>query len=60
MKHCTDWEDEGYSEWAEQERLIREDLKEMRKRIAENHRKVEQEENHERISIAGPAEPGKD
>lgn len=44
MKHCVDWEDEGYSEWAEQERLIREDLKEMRKRNAENHRRTEFEE----------------
>lgn len=48
MKHNIDWEDEGYSEWAEQERLIREDLNDMRNRKAENYRKTEfEEDGHE-------------
>ena len=47
-----DWDDGNYTEWADQERLVRQDLeeinKDLRRRKAENYRMTEfKEEEHE-------------
>ena len=52
MRKQPDWDDGDYMEWADQERLVRMELAEirerdMRKRKAENYRAIEQEEKHE-------------
>lgn len=54
------WDDGNYMEWADQERLVRQDIEEinknLRRRKAENYREVE----HGRNNIAGQTEPGSD
>lgn len=65
MRKQPDWDDGDYMEWADQERLVRMELAEirerdMRKRKAENYRAIEQEEKNGRISITGQTESGND
>lgn len=54
----NNWDDEGYWDWADQERLIRQDLEEMDARERERARRKRQgntyreAEEHERINIA--------
>ncbi|MBA4699195.1 MAG: hypothetical protein H2212_07135 [Ruminococcus sp.] len=54
------WDDGNYMEWADQERLVRQDIEEinrsLRRRKAENYREVE----HGRNNIAGQTEPRSD
>lgn len=52
------WDDGNYMEWADQERLVRQDVEEinrsLRRRKAENYREVE----HGRNNITGQTGPG--
>lgn len=58
MHKRADWSDGNYMEWADQERLVRQDVEEinrdLRRRKAENYREVE----HAGISSTGKTEPG--
>lgn len=58
MLKSRNWDD-GYMEWADQERLVRQDVEEinrnLRRRKAENYREVE----HAGIKSTGETEPGK-
>ena len=53
-----DWDDGNYMEWADQERLVRQDLEEinrdLRRRKAENYMEAE----YAGINATGEAEPG--
>lgn len=60
MWRQPDWDDGYYMEWADQERLVRQDIDEinrdLRRRKAENYREAE----YAGIDIAGEAEPRND
>lgn len=47
-----DWSDGNYMEWADQERLVRQDLEEIQKQLKSK------EDAHERTCIKGEAKPG--
>lgn len=60
MWRQPDWDNGNYMEWADQERLVRQDIDEinrdLRRRKAENYREAE----YAGIDIAGEAEPRND
>lgn len=58
MRSSSDWNDGNYMEWADQERLVRQDLeeidKDLKRRKAENYRTVEfKDDKHGCINITG-------
>lgn len=59
MRKKADWSDGNYMEWADQERLVRQDIEEinrdLRRRKAENYREVE----YAGTNSPGKTEPGK-
>lgn len=60
MGRQPDWNDGNYMEWADQERLVRQDIekinRDLRRRKAETYREVE----HGRNNITGQTESGSD
>lgn len=58
MWRKPDWDDGNYMEWADQERLVRQDIEEISKDLRQRKTGNYKEAEHAGINTTGKAEPG--
>lgn len=58
MHKRADWSDGNYMEWADQERLVRQDIDEINKDLRQQKTGNYKEAEHAGINTTGKTEPG--